>query len=66
MIDHYNINYIRQHSINNDYKWNSLLKWVSGIIEILRAYLVIVINKKTLLKLRLEIKKYGWTFNKIF
>jgi hypothetical protein len=37
-----------QYLINNGYKWNSLLKEISGIIEILRTYLIIVINKKNI------------------
>jgi hypothetical protein len=46
---HCNKKKLRQYSINNSYKWNLLLKIVSGIIKILRTYLTMIINKKILL-----------------
>jgi hypothetical protein len=47
---HYNKNDLRQHSFNNSYILNLLLKWLSGIIIILRISLITIYNKKTLLK----------------
>jgi hypothetical protein len=45
---HYNKNDLRQHSFNNSYILNLLLKWLSSIIVILRMFLIIVCNKKIL------------------
>jgi hypothetical protein len=49
-IRHYNRNEFRQHSFNNGYISNPLLKWLSDIIIILRIFLTTIYKKKILLK----------------
>jgi hypothetical protein len=43
--DHKNKNDVRQYLFNNDYISNSLLKWISDIIIILRTSLTMICNK---------------------
>jgi hypothetical protein len=43
--DHENKNEVRKYLFNNDYISNSLLKWISDIIIILKTYLTVICNK---------------------
>jgi hypothetical protein len=51
MKSHYNKNNLRQYPFNNGYISNTLLKWLSDIIIILRTFLTMIYNKKNIIKI---------------
>jgi hypothetical protein len=56
---HYKVKGLRQHSINNDYSSNSLLKRDNDITQILKIFLAMVINEKYIVKIEVGSQKVG-------